>query len=119
MRTEGNWSKPLFESEPCWNLNYSSILTQLIQYAGRYCESYASDLFIIWKYNVENKLKDPDLENYTIWFGFREMGVDNDKSTDEERIAVRKNMKENPYYYRKVAKLDVIVEGNKIIMELN
>ena len=115
---EGHWSVPLFASEPQWDLNYSDILTKLIQYTGRYCESYASDLFIIWKYCVEDKLKNPDLESYAIWFGFREMGVDHDVSTDEDRIVVRKHLKENSYYYRKVAKLIVAIEGDTIAMEL-
>ena len=119
IKAEGNWSEPLFESEPMWNLNYSDILTQLIQYAGRFCESYASDLFIIWKYSVENKLKDPDLKSYSVTFGFREMGVDHDVSTDEERIVVARHQKDNSYYYRKVAKLDITIEGSKIVMELN
>lgn len=30
-----------------WRINYSSILSKLIQEAGRWCEHYASDLFIL------------------------------------------------------------------------
>lgn len=119
IKAEGHWGEPLFELEPMWDLNYSSILTQLIQYAGRFCESYASDLFIIWKFCVEAKLKDPDLESYSVLFGFREMGVDHDVSNDEERIVVARHLEDNSYYYRKVAKLDITVEGNNITMELN
>ena len=118
MIAEGNWSTPLFDSEPMWNLNYSSILTKLIQYAGRYCESYASDLFIIWKYCVEEKLKDPNLKSYSVTFGFRESGIDHDISTDTGMMIVEKYLKENSYYYRRVSKLYITIESNNITMEL-
>ena len=32
-----------------WEINTSFILTRLIQEAGRWCESFASDLFVQWK----------------------------------------------------------------------
>ena len=35
-----------------WEINYSSILTRLIQEAGRWCEYYASDLFVQQKYSI-------------------------------------------------------------------
>ena len=115
----GRWGVPLFDYQPMWDINYSDILTELIQYAGRYCEHYASDLFIIWKYCVEDKLKDRDLESFSITFGFREFGVDQDISTDTERIVVAKNLKNNSYYYRKVAKLDITIDGSNIKMQLS
>lgn len=118
MKAKGSWGVPLFDYIPMWRLNYSSILTQLIQYAGRFCESYASDLFIIWKYCVEDKLKDYNLESYSVTFGFRDSGVDHDVSTDTEKIVVAKHMKENIYYYRKVTKLEITIDGNNITMEL-
>ena len=47
--------KPSFEAEGRWDsrssgysINMSSILTKLIQEAGRWCEAYASDLFIMY-----------------------------------------------------------------------
>lgn len=119
IRTEGRWSIPLFACVPQWDLNYSDILTKLIQYAGRYCESYASDLFIIWNYCVERKLKNPDLESFTLKFGFREMGVDEEVSYDPDRNTVTRHLNENYYYYRKVATLEVNIDDNKIEMILN
>lgn len=44
----GEWSNDIFGSEKSWNINYSDILTLLIQKAGTICKNYASDLFIIW-----------------------------------------------------------------------
>ena len=118
IKETGEWSTPLFEKEMKWNINYSSILTKLIQYAGRYCESFASDLFIIWQYCVENKLSDPNLENYILTFGFKEMGVDHELSNDPERQPVTRNSKENSYYYRKIANLEITINGGKIEMLL-
>lgn len=119
IKAEGKWSTPFFESSPMWNLNYSDILTTLIQYAGRYTERYASDLFIIWKYCVEEKLSDPNLESYTITFGFREGGVDRECSNDPEITTVTKNLENSRYYYRKVVKLEIKIDGNNIEMILN
>ena len=116
---EGRWQTPIFDNKECWDINYSSILTQLIQYAGRYTESYASDLFIIWKFCVDKKLEDPELKSYSLLFGFREGGVDHDIVGDERGEVVKQHMKENRYYYRQTAKLDVRIDGNKIEMELN
>ena len=118
IHAKGEWQTALFESQKSWDINYSSILTELIHYAGRYTESYASDLFIIWKFCVDKKLYDPDLESFSILFGFRDLGVDHDIVGDEERIVVARHMKENSYYYRKVARLDVMINGDKIEMEL-
>ena len=45
-----------------WEINTSSILTKLIQEAGRWCESYASDLFIRWgviQKGLENATVEP------------------------------------------------------------
>ena len=60
-----------------WSINYSSILSDLICKAGRYCKHYASDLFIEWE-SIKNCLDDPNYEGETYLFGFREMGVDHD-----------------------------------------
>jgi len=89
-----------------WDVNMSDIITRLIQLAGRYCERYASDLFIDWKFSSAN----PDEKDFrygggkTI-FGFRENGVD----TDE---AVVKNYNNNRYYYRKIAVVETTVIEN-------
>ena len=118
-KAHGHWGVPLFDYQPMWDINYSDILTELIQYAGRYCESYASDLFIIWKFCVDQKLKDRELESFTLTFGFRSMGVDHELSNEPERQPVTNSRKENSYYYRKVATLEVKVEGSEITMTLN
>lgn len=59
-----------------WGVSYSPILTRLIQEAGRFCERFASDLFIDWK-GVEEWMNDPT-ERRVWMFGFRRNGVDHD-----------------------------------------
>ena len=97
-----------------FNINYSSILTKLIQECGRLCESYASDLFITWN-DIVQKLKENTIETSVYLFGIREMGVDHN-----EFILSRYN--NDGYHakheYRKIYKLDVIVEGDSIRMRL-
>lgn len=58
-----------------FDINYSSILSFLIQRAGGICKHYSSDLFITWNY-IQDKLKDSHYKGDKILFGFREMGVD-------------------------------------------
>lgn len=58
-----------------FDINYSSILSFLIQRAGGICKHYSSDLFITWCY-IYDKLKDLHYKGDKILFGFREMGVD-------------------------------------------
>lgn len=58
-------------------INTSSILTKLIQSAGRFCESYASDLFISWNSMLRDMERGELKETYL--FGMREAGVDHDK----------------------------------------
>lgn len=60
-------------------VNYSRILTILIQEAGRVCADYASDLFISWESlldEAEKKMKEKADFTLTTFFGFREQGVD-------------------------------------------
>ena len=59
-----------------YEINESSILTKLIQEAGRWCENYASDLFIQWKYRIDSKIEDGTIETTREIFAFRENGVD-------------------------------------------
>lgn len=99
-------------------MNTSSILTRLIQEAGRYCNYYASDLFILWG-EIEEKIEQKTLETKRYLFGFRESGVDgnnfilgNYKGNEETQILAS-------YKYRSIWILDVIVEEDgKIQMEL-
>lgn len=110
IEAHGNWIVPLSGTEPQWNLNYSKILTQLIQDAGRYCESYASDLFIQWKYSIDNHLKERYWEGGKFRFGFREFGVDADDWI--------KDNESNPYYYRKIRTLEVNIDEDKGTIEM-
>lgn len=80
MDATGSWSNknPYFygiSSEGKFGINYSGILTLLIQTAGKICKHYASDLFITWS-SLEEKLSNVEYEGGKILFGFREMGVD-------------------------------------------
>lgn len=60
------------------DVNTSGILSRLIQEAGRFCEYYASDLFIDWQ-RVEKTVETiADGESKVFLFGFRQSGVDHD-----------------------------------------
>lgn len=93
-----------------WEINYSSILTKLIQEAGRWCECHASDLFALWS-SIEQKLENGTLGTDNFVFAFKEIGVD-----DKEPY---KRHKANRNYYRAVWFLDVTVNGDKIEMILH
>ena len=95
-------------------INYSSILTKLIQECGRLCESYASDLFITWN-SIVRKLKEKTMDTSAYLFGIREMGVDHN-----EFVLSRYNNSGcyAKHEYRKIYRLDVIVEGDSIRMRL-
>lgn len=59
-----------------YEVNYSSILTRLIQEAGRFCERFASDLFIDWE-SVVRWIDNADKGDEIVFlFGFRQDGVD-------------------------------------------
>lgn len=58
----------------------SNILTALIQAAGRYCDAYASDLFIWWK-NINKQICDTDDKRTKhILLGYYNNGVDDQRS---------------------------------------
>ena len=94
-----------------WEINYSSILTRLIQEAGRWCESYASDLFVQWKYKIDQKLDNGTLYTDTFVFAFRDSGVDSEEWYE--------NHKNEHNYYRAVWFLDVLTDKGKIKMMLH
>ena len=94
-----------------WEINYSSILTRLIQEAGRWCESYASDLFVQWKYGIDQKLDNGTLYTNTFVFAFRDSGVDSEEWYE--------NHKNEHNYYRAVWFLDVLTDKGKIKMMLH
>ena len=104
----GQWLEPTFTNDWGWNINTSDILTKLIQYAGRYVDQWASDLFIIWKYDVENEDKLRNKEwNETIYIGFRQQGVDNSSMPWGSRNKVYEQAHNNMYYYRRIVKLEI------------
>ena len=94
-----------------WEINYSSILTRLIQEAGRWCESFASDLFVQWKYGIDQKLDNGTLYTDTFVFAFKDSGVDSEEWYE--------NHKNEHNYYRTVWYLDVLTDEGKIKMTLH
>jgi hypothetical protein len=93
-----------------WEINYSSILTKLIQEAGRWCEYYASDLFILWE-SIVKKLDDGSMSSSSYVFAFRESGVDGN--------SWYANHSEDEDYYRAVWFVDITTEEGKMIMWLH
>ena len=98
------------------NINYSGILTRLIQEAGRYCEHYASDLFIDWEAFVNYLDRDPKAgDNRTFLFGFRQNGVDHDlfifSRFNNDGIYARNE-------YRSMWRLDIDVTDDELTMTL-
>lgn len=102
-----------------WDINCSSILTALIQSAGRYCHNYASDLFIDWS-AIAKRLENSD-DRYTdgvyeYLFGVRKSGVDGITF-----ILSQANNNSDGYfseYYSEIFKLTVTVDTDDIKMEL-
>lgn len=96
-----------------YDINTSSILTKLIQDVGRLCESYASDLFIQWQYNIEQKLKDGSIQSGTEVFAIRESGIDHKEWYELHKDHIR--------YYRAVWFLDITIsdDGEDIEMVLH
>lgn len=97
-----------------WDINYSSILTKLIQECGRLCERYASDLFIDWS-SIKEKIENKTLEISTYLFGIRENGVDHNAFVLSR---YENNGKNAMYEYRKIYRLDITVDDGDIEMEL-
>lgn len=97
-----------------WEINYSSILTRLIQEAGRWCEYYASDLFIYWS-SINRDLENGNMNTNTFVFAFRESGIDN--KTKYEKCRAKGCEYRN--YYRAVWFLEVTVDKGKIEMVLH
>jgi hypothetical protein len=96
-----------------WNINYSSILTKLIKEASRWCEHYASDLFILWQW-IERCLEAgyfPVAGNNEYVFAFKKSGVD-DRTGYEYH-------KENKDYYRAVWFLKITTDINKGEIEMH
>ena len=111
--TKTYYSKVIEAEGRDFDINYSSILTKLIQECGRLCESYASDLFITWN-GIVRELEERTMETSAYLFGIREMGVDH-----TEFVLSRCNNGSQPCYaYRKIYRLNVTIEDDLIRMEL-
>lgn len=118
--TTGEWSNDIFSGEKCWNINYSDILTFLIQKAGTICKNYASDLFISW-ISLENKMKQEGQEyaGGKYLFGFRELGVDHSnyvlsRLNNYGVEGLKKDIKELYMLEVSIKKSDVYYMGNEI-----
>lgn len=85
-------------------INYSGILTKLIQEAGRWCRRYASDLFIDWGV-IDRQIKDRTIQSGSYLFGFREDGVD-----DKLYIFHRYDADKYCQTYRAIWRLDIVVD---------
>ena len=111
--TKTYYSKVIDAQGINFDINYSDILTKLIQECGRLCESYASDLFITWS-GIMRKLEEKTMETSAYLFGIREMGVDHN-----EFVLSRCNNGGRAYYaYRKMYRIDITIEDDLIRMEL-
>ena len=97
-----------------WNINYSGILTKLIQIAGQTCKQYASDLFIDWKH-IDEMIEEAHQISKEWEFGFRESGVDHKAYVDCTREDGPEAMKRR---YKSLYLLKVDGDGDEIQMEL-
>lgn len=94
-----------------YSVNYSSILSRLIQEAGRYCEEYASDLFIDWEsvlLYIDGASCESESEKMFL-FGFRKYGVDHDNFV----FSRVENCEYLEYEYRSLWRLDVKTGRNE------
>lgn len=94
-------------------INYSTILSKLIYLAGRYCDSYNSDILYSID-EIRDKLKEvKDYKGeecsliYNILIGFRDMGVDSNSYIQEHMIKG-----ELRSIYRKIYTVDVLANRN-------
>lgn len=101
---KGSWNGYYFD------VNYSTILTKLIQSAGRFCKHYASDLFISWRC-VDKDLHNAEVENKTYLFGMRKMGVDHDSY-----ILSRRNQGYISNVYSEMYRLDITRNENEVTL---
>lgn len=101
-----------YREKGSWRINYGSILSKLIQEAGRWCEYYASNLFILWN-AIDKKLEDGTIETESFVFAFGDRGVDS-----ESGYKLHQDMNDRNYY-RAVWFLDVVVNEDEIEMVLH
>lgn len=98
-------------SDGSFEINTSDILTKLIKLAAKNCDSYASDLFIQWKYNIDKLLENGEMQTQYFVFAFRDGGIDH-----KDWWELHKN---DPHYYKEVWFLSVVIYENKITMNLH
>ena len=98
-----------------WEINTSSILTKLIQEAGRWCESCASDLFIRWGV-IQKGLENATVEPGKYVFAFRESGVDG--NCEYKNYSDAHGSYGSCDYYRAVWILDISISEDTITMQL-
>lgn len=107
----GRWDND-FDGRTRYMINLSSILTKLIQESGRWCESYASDLFIMWT-DVLRYLENPEnMAERMYVFGMRASGVDDARE-------VTRTLKNRDYNkYRALWGLVITKEEEKVTARL-
>lgn len=98
-----------------YGINYSSVLTKLIQEAGRLCDHYASDLFIDWN-SIEKSLQVREESKEVFLFGFRKMGVDHKEYVLNRFNNIACGGKEE---YRSLFMLELEKDNDNIRMELS
>ena len=113
MSEQGNWNNFCRR----WEINYSNILSRLILLAGRYCDNHSSDLFIFWENHIIENITERDWESETAYLAFYGGGVDW-ATTDSEYDHLKETYDENPYMYRKIVELNIVADGNKILMSM-
>lgn len=97
-----------------YEINYSGILTRLIQETGRFCESFASDLFIDWEAVLRCIDTDAPIDE-TYLFGLRQHGV------DHKEYVFSRFENDGAYWkhnYRAMYRLDIHADGKDISMTL-
>lgn len=113
--TEGKYVyKNSNPSEGKWEINYSSILTKLIQAAGTTCKSYASDLFIDWPL-VVTEINQNEAEEINFLFGFRDSGIDYRPYTSQ---SPRRTLPLVASEYKRVYLLNVVKIEDRIYLRL-
>lgn len=108
----GSWN----ENRKCFEINYSDILTKLIQETGRWCEKYASDLFIDWEYLLK-AMEKPDFIGGQWIFAMRADGVDN-YQTAKIRIT-EPCYGYNSDFYRAIWGLDIDINQSEKSMKMS
>lgn len=102
---EGKWNSKKNEYE----VRYASILSKLIEQAGRWCENYSSDLFTHWDaIRKEFSFLHMDEETKCYMLGFRKNGVD----------IVHNTEKANLDEYRSIWAVEITYTGKELTMKL-